>query len=306
VVGGQQPVNNVTLIDVQQSKMCQLNPYPYPVRNAAGGVIESQGELRPFICGGSIRLDTGSIGTSRKCYSLNPTGWEQVNTIPNRGVSMASVPVGNKWLLLSGDGSERFLLDSKGQKFDVRPGPDTFEQSACGTVVSDQGTHRIVAFLGGFLNYQDMDQYNCTGGDTPNCSRLPDGPKLINSKSAFGCGALDTIEGGRVLIAMNRFGSSPTETLDLTRSDSTWIQLPSDMDVPESSSKYSFVTSTEDPTTGYYLPAGSDFMYRVKCQSAQSCNFQKIAYGQIFGTPGYQNPPGFVAMAVPANMYSCN
>ena len=62
------------------------------------------------------------------------------------------------------------------------------------------------------------------------------------------------------------------------------------MDVPykeeELGFPYSFVTSTTDPTVGYYLPDLRQYIYRVKCEDAQTCSFEKIDTGN------YPNPRG--------------
>ena len=39
-----------------------------------------------------------------------------------------------------------------------------------------------------------MERFNCTGGENPACSKLADGPPMINEKHNFGCGALETSE----------------------------------------------------------------------------------------------------------------
>ena len=66
--------------------------------------------------------------------------------------------------------------------------------------------------------------------------------------------------------------------------------VSADMDVPhqekEVGSAYSFVTSTTEPTVGYFLPREErQYIYRVKCEDAQTCSFEKI-------DTGYEIPSG--------------
>ena len=74
------------------------------------------------------------------------------------------------------------------------------------------------------------------------------------------------------------------------------LTVPAAMDVDEDdySTSDSFVTSAEDPTTGYFLPPHKHYIYRVTCQDAENCNFEKMV-------TGYKNPVAPVTMAVPGS-----
>merc|ERR1719419_293021 len=155
---------------------------------------------------------------------------------------------------------------------------------------------------------KSMERYSCTKGTpatTPTCEKLSNGPDLNIGRHEFGCGSLKTSQGGRVLLAIQsefvRSGKNQsTEVLDLTDEGSNWKILSADMDIPEeeSSSAYSFVTSPQEPTVGYLLPVFKRYVYRVKCEDAESCSFEKI-------DTGHYNLRNSITMAIPADSLTC-
>jgi len=119
---------------------------------------------------------------------------------------------------------------------------------------------------------------------------------MNHDRRYFGCGTLTTEEGGRVLLALRSGLSKPTEILDLTKEGSEWKTLPASMEAPKEDygSSYSFITSKDDETTGFFLPYYENYIYRVKCTNSKKCSFTKI-------TTGHRNPHYALSMSVPRN-----
>jgi len=174
----------------------------------------------------------------------------------------------------------------------------------CSAILSSNESVIEVGILGGEGapgTGRSMERYRCVKRYTNGtCDKLSDGPHMIKGDHNFGCGTLQTGQGGRVLLAIGDI-KKPTQVLNLGNKESKWEILSADMDVPykeEQGFPYSFVTSTTEPTVGYFLPKEKQYIYRVKCEDAQTCSFEKI-------DTGYKNPTGSVTMAIPADAFSC-
>ena len=75
--------------------------------------------------------------------------------------------------------------------------------------------------------------------------------------------------------------------------------MPSNENIPEADVTTfgpAFVTSTNDPSTGYFLPDNKAYIYRVQCANSNSCKFDKISTG------GYEKPDGSSVMIIPAEV----
>ena len=75
--------------------------------------------------------------------------------------------------------------------------------------------------------------------------------------------------------------------------------MPSEENIPlldALSRSHAFVTSTNDPSTGYFLPDNKAYIYRVQCANSNSCKFDKISTG------GYEKPDGSSVMIIPAEV----
>ena len=78
--------------------------------------------------------------------------------------------------------------------------------------------------------------------------------------------------------------------------------MPSEEDVPgdDVGECFSFVTSTEDPKTGYFMPINKAYVYKVTCENSHNCVFTKIL-------TNYINPNCPVAMAFQSDAgLNCN
>jgi len=298
--------NNVTLLNVEKKTNCQLTKFPNVVADSAGGLITSDDIPQPLICGGK---DKDGV-TSDECYLLESGKWSKIHKLPEKMTNLNGVPIDSQWIMFTGGilrnttGSPiSILFNKKGQNIKLEP-MTKLREYHCSAILSSNESSTKVGLLGGWHGLEkSMERYNCVKGDIPTCEKLSDGPDMINGNYYFGCGSLQTSQGGRVLLTIGN-EHSPTEVLDLTNEESKWEILSADMDVPhqekEVGSAYSFVTSTTEPTVGYFLPREErQYIYRVKCEDAQTCSFEKI-------DTGYENPFYLsVAMAIPADALTC-
>jgi len=300
-VGGQ---GTVSLIKPEKGTTCQLTP-EMPIRLvwSAGGLTATANGPRPLVCGG---LQNPNYD---KCLLMGSGTWETVHSLstgPTAG--MAGVSMDQNWVFFSGGSTginginasqlaDTFLLNAQGEKISL---PDlTFATSEhCAAVLSSDNDITRVAVMGGWQWRNTMEIYQCSmSGQTPTCTKEPNGPVLNHGRYNFGCGSLQTSQGGRVALALTTAWGKPTEILDLSSPGSTWQDLPTHMDPPEGEGdgmSYSFVSSDSDPTTGYLMPVNKDFMWRVKCADASTCSFEKI-------NTGITNLNRDVTMAIPAN-----
>jgi len=301
----------VTLLDVENKKNCQLTEFPKKPGRPAGGLITSDGSPQPLICGGSY-----DGATQDQCYLLKSGKWSKILKLPERTRSFFGVSVDSQWIMFSGGYTDKpadssakktsLLVNKKGQIINLKPLTKA-RWLHCSAILSSNESSTEVGVLGGFLGVggtsRSMERYSCVKGDTPTCEKLSDGPDMVNGGNYVGCGSLQTGQGGRVLLAIGNRNGRPTEVLNLGNKESKWEILSADMDEPHKEENYgdpySFVTSTTDPTVGYYLPFLRQYIYRVKCEDAQTCSFEKIDTGN------YPNPRGLVAMAVPADALTC-
>jgi len=317
VVGGKvgdKRVGDVWLIDPEAYNFekplpCQLNLYPDSVELAAGGLIATANGPRPLVCGGqSDDIDL------EKCYILagdSRRQWQENHTLSTGGTfAMAGVPLDPHWMFFSGGSlspgepgsplKTTFIFN--GQDYLSLPDLHEAREGPCAVILQDGHTEIQVGVLGGanFRSRGDppndvriwgsMERYNCKKGKTPKCTKDTDGPAMNKERYNFGCGALQTSQGGRVLLALPGAGiaNTSTEILDLSHLEhNNWTTLPTDMDLPEGEHgrSYSFVTSDTDPTTGYFMPHFKDYVYRVTCADSTSCAFVKVNIGQPWFTP---------------------
>jgi len=278
-------LNTVSLIDLDNkpANNCTLTAYPVAVSSAAGGLVATANGSRPVVCGGY------QIGSSKydKCHLLGFHGWEEVQTLSNETSDMASVPIKPQWMFFTGgyDGSRlntTFLLNSQLERLSL-PDLSTGISGACAVILKDGQTTQV-GVLGGYhtnraerTGYRTaLERYQCTKGETPNCTKDTNGPDMNHGRYKFGCGTLQTSQGGRVLLAL-RSTHRPSEILDLEEGNN-WKILSANMDVPKEDrgDSYSFVTSDTDPTTGYFMPKYKEYMYQVTCVNASACKFVKI------------------------------
>jgi len=310
----------VTLLDVENKKNCQLTEFPKKPGRPAGGLITSDGSPQPLICGGSY-----DGATQDQCYLLKSGKWSKILKLPERTRSFFGISVDSQWIMFSGGygyenrnpyGKEpadtktiSYLVNTEGEIIKLKP-LTKGRFLHCSAILSSNESSTEVGILGGGgeagARPRSMERYRCVKGLTPTCEKLSDGPDMIKGDYNFGCGSLQTGQGGRVLLALGRLnnGGRPTEVLNLGNKESKWEILSADMDVPYKeeqsfSFSYSFVTSTTEPTVGYFLPSKKQYIYRVKCKDAQTCSFEKIDIG-------YEIPSGTsVAMAIPADALTC-
>jgi len=296
----------VTLLDVENKKNCQLTEFPKRLAAPAGGLITSDGSPQPLICGG--RYDGA---TSDQCYLLESGKWSKILKLPERTRSFFGVSVDSQWIMFSGGYTSKafadkktasYLVNTEGQIIKLKP-LTKGRWLHCSAILSSNETSTEVGILGGggVGSFRSIERYRCVKGDTPTCEKLSDGPDMIEGHYNSGCGSLQTGQGGRVLLAIG-YLRTPTQVLNLGNKESKWEILSADMDVPykeeELGFPYSFVTSTTEPTVGYYLPRNKQYIYRVKCEDAQTCSFEKI-------DTGYENPYASVTMAIPADALTC-
>ena len=186
---GQKVSEIVTLIDTEKNKTCQLTPFPSTINIMGGGMIETDGQPTPVVCGSNL-VD--------ECYLLNSTRWEQFYSVNGyNGFGQSAVAIDREWLFITGLGSADkrtpLLLNGEGRSLPSQT-PISSGNWPCTTVERDGGTYRVIAVLGGSQNRRGMERFNCTGGENPACTKLADGPPMINEKYNFGCGALETSE----------------------------------------------------------------------------------------------------------------
>lgn len=158
-------INDVTLIDPEKNKTCQLTPYPIAASQMTGGLIEKDGQQTPVVCGGFPRPP----GQDDKCYRFNSGEWEEFYNLSgygNRGWGLNAAPINRQWLFINGldQNAGSLLLNGEGMSFDVQP-PISSAFDACSVVELNQGTYRIIAVLGGrnLPERKWMERFNCTG-----------------------------------------------------------------------------------------------------------------------------------------------
>jgi len=304
--------NDVNLLDVEKKTNCQLTEFPTRPSYPAGGLIISDGRAQPLICGSGFS----------ECHLLESGKWSKIYNLPDKRRSNFGVSIDSQWIMFNGgftwtgpdNGTaytilrSNFLVNKKGQKIELKPLTKA-RWVHCSAILSSNESSTEVGILGGMGTgpgaLTSMERYRCVKGDTPTCEKLSDGPDMFKGTYRFGCGTLQTGQGGRVLLAIgNKIKNKPTQVLNLGNKESKWEILSADMDVPYKeeqsfSFSYSFVTSTTEPTVGYFLPSKKQYIYRVKCKDAQTCSFEKIDIG-------YEIPSGTsVAMAIPADALTC-
>jgi len=314
--------SRVDLLDVENKKHCQLTGLPKSLHYPAGGLITSDGSAQPLICGSEY-----DGATSFQCYLLESGKWSEILKLPEITKSLSGVFIDSQWIMLSGgytrgtykpaDSSAikktSVLVNKKGQIINLKPLTKA-RWLHCSAILSSNESSTEVGILGGggAGAPRSMERYRCVKGDTPTCEKLSDGPDMVNGGHKFGCGSLQTGQGGRVLLAIGNRNGRPTEVLNLGNKESKWEILSADMDEPlkeennETGYLYSFVTSTTEPTVGYFLPEYRQYIYRVKCEDAQTCSFEKIdIHGIWWQYPPYTWQPDSVAMAIPADALTC-
>merc|ERR1712110_548123 len=303
------------ILDLEKKTTCKIShPYPGAYYGEGGGLVTTDLGPMPLLCGGN----NGHPRTD-KCHVLGSGGWTEVstltqNSLPHWRYGMSAVTVDSQWIMFSG-GTQRgvtdetFLLNGSGRRVEL-PALSLAREYPCSAILHEDQDQVVVAVMGGAHGsgfQKTMDRYSCTKGVTPTCNKISNGPDMVDARYAFGCGTLQTSEGaGKVLLAMNN-GQGRTNVLDLGNNgqgdDGTWTRLPVSMDVPsiDKGSAFSFVTSSDDPSTGYLLPVQErTYVYKVQCQNAQTCNFDKIE-------TGYTNPFAPVTMAIQSTAHlDCN
>ena len=201
IVGGglyENSTSNVTVLNAEQKTTCQLPQYPDNFGEAAGGLVTTSSGSMPLICGG-CNVGTEHWGSTNKCYLLEPQGWKEIHSLSRTNKLMAAVSVNQEWVMFNGgtDGwphrRESILIRSTGANVTLEP-LSAARWGPCSAILLNNETTTVVGIMGGAHSGQlkSMERYSCTKEETPNCTKLPNGPDMNKGRRHFGCGSIQT------------------------------------------------------------------------------------------------------------------
>ena len=149
-----------------------------------------------FICCGYVGSYTD------KCYRMAATmsDWEEMKPLGGARGFLSAAAIHGRLLFSGGDddngdpSKDAFLLDGAGENIAV---PDLLQVARshhCSAAIGDSS----IAVIGGWVgktSYQrsnTVERFRCTPSDQPTCQKVGDGPSLLQPRSGFACGVLQT------------------------------------------------------------------------------------------------------------------
>ena len=204
-----------------------------------GGVFKEDGKPIPVICGGEDSSMTS-------CTKWDDDKWTDMTHSIGRyelfGATSVMLDDHILWLIggarSSNSQNEKptstkllYYYNGSGKMLDG-PRLGAGLEGACSTVIgSGQDGEKAVAILGGSIKQNtkinSMDVYTCqlhdhSGEPSANCTFQQAGPALNTPRTYFGCAAIQTEQGGWVLLAMSTLEAPSVEILDLSVGNSGW------------------------------------------------------------------------------------
>ena len=230
--GTSRQMGKARIVDPVKGTTCSMSDLPLQSGQATGGIMHYNGIPSPVVCGRDWIKNRRNVKGQPKCFIYNKkaTKWIAKTTTAAKN-RMTSVSLG-KWLLLIGGHINRigyqkatYFMTGGGDEFQG-PNLKTARGLACAAVIKDEGSHKQFVVIGGKgpdnKNRNDMEVFDCDmRGSRPSCKMdTRQTPQLSQTFVYFGCGVLETEDGGKVLLVMQ--GRKSTEILDLKATNWVW------------------------------------------------------------------------------------